>query len=327
MKVARRTPFYQPPLSPSPLPAAAMHISDIFAQHATTFSFEFFPPKNPEAADALFSAIKELEPIAPQFVSVTYGAGGSTREATNNLVVRLKSETSLDPVPHLTCVCHTEEEIAAILEKYAHAGISNILALGGDIPRDRQSYDRSKDAFRYAADLVRYTKAFNERHGGRKGGHADKRGFGISVAGFPEGHPATPNRVKEMDYLKAKVDAGADYIVTQLFFDNDLFNDFRDRCEIAGIRVPIIAGIMPVTSVKGMYAMADMALGVRFPAPLLRAINRTGGDPDAVRRVGIHWATEQARDLLDNDVKGIHFYTLNKSTATREVFLNLGFKA
>lgn len=300
-----------------------MHISDIFAKHATTFSFEFFPPKNAESADALFNAIKELEPLAPQFVSVTYGAGGSTRDATNNLVVRLKGQTRLDPVPHLTCVCHKEHEIGAILEKYARAGISNILALGGDLPKDKANYDRSQDAFRYAADLVGYIRKFNDK----KGGHPDKRGFGISVAGFPEGHPGTPNRVKEMDFLKAKVEAGADYIVTQLFFDNDTFDDFRDRCEIAGIRVPIIAGIMPVTSVKGMYAMADMALGVRFPAPLLRAINRTGGDPDAVRRVGIHWATEQARDLLDKDVRGIHFYTLNKSTATREVFLNLGFKA
>ncbi|MFT3685388.1 MAG: methylenetetrahydrofolate reductase [NAD(P)H] [Phycisphaerales bacterium] len=299
-----------------------MHISDIFAKHATTFSFEFFPPKNPESADSLFAAIKELEPLAPQFVSVTYGAGGSTRDATNNLVLRLKSQTKLDPVPHLTCVCHSEHEIAAILEKYAKAGISNILALGGDVPKDKTNYDRSQDAFRFAADLVKHIKAFNGKRV-----HPDPRGFGISVAGFPEGHPSTPNRVKEMDYLKAKVDAGADYIVTQLFFDNDIFDDFRDRCEIAGIRIPIIAGIMPVTSVKGMYAMADMALGVRFPAPLLRAINRTGGDPDSVRRVGIHWATEQARDLLDKDVKGIHFYTLNKSTATREVFLNLGFKA
>lgn len=300
-----------------------MHISDIFAKHATTFSFEFFPPKNPESADLLFNAIKELEPLKPAFVSVTYGAGGSTRDATNNLVVRLKRQTSLDPTPHLTCVCHKELEIDAILEKYARAGISNILALGGDVPRDKVDYDRSQDAFRYAADLVKHIKAFNEK----RGSHADKRGFGISVAGFPEGHPGTPNRVKEMDNLKAKVDAGADYIVTQLFFNNDEFDDFRDRCEIAGIRVPIIAGIMPVTSVKGMYAMADMALGVRFPAPLLRAINRTGGDPEAVRRVGIHWATEQARDLLDKDVRGIHFYTLNKSTATREIYLNLGFKA
>lgn len=298
-----------------------MHIRDIFAQHATTFSFEFFPPKNAEAADSLFDAIKELESLRPSFVSVTYGAGGSTRDATHNLVVRLKTQTKLDPTPHLTCVCHKDHEIDAILEKYAAAGISNILALGGDIPRDKGNYDRANDSFRYASDLVKHIKAFNAKRI-----HPDPRGFGISVAGFPEGHPGTPNRVKEMDHLKAKVDAGADYIVTQLFFNNDDFYDFRDRCTIAGIKVPIIAGIMPVTSIKGMLAMADMAQGARFPAPLLRSINRTGGDSEAVKNVGVHWATEQCRDLLDKEVRGIHLYTLNKSNATRQIYLNLGVK-
>lgn len=298
-----------------------MHIRDIFAQHATTFSFEFFPPKTPDAVESLYANMTELEELKPSFVSVTYGAGGSTREVTRDLVVRLKTRTRLEPVPHLTCVCHSEAEIKSILEQYAQAKIGNLLALGGDIPRSMPNHDRSHDAFRFAADLVRYVKQFNAT-----GQHPDPRGFGVAVAGFPEGHPGTPNRVKEMEYLKAKVDAGADYIVTQLFFDNRDFYDFRDRCDIAGIRVPIVAGIMPVSSVKGMIAMADMALGCRFPAPLLRAINRTGGDPEGVRRVGIQWATQQARELLDEQVRGIHFYTLNKSTATREIFLNLGVK-
>lgn len=298
-----------------------MHIRDIFAQHATTFSFEFFPPKTAEAAESLYASMKELEDLKPSFVSVTYGAGGSTRELTRDLVLRLKNQTRLDPVPHLTCVCHKEDEIRQLLERYAEARISNILALGGDVPRAMAGWDRGQDAFRYAADLVKFIRKFNEERR-----HSDPRGFGICVAGYPEGHPATPNRVKEMDHLKAKVDAGADWICTQLFFDNRDFYDFRDRCELAGIRVPIVAGIMPVTSVKGMVGMADMALGCRFPAPLLRAINRTGGDPDAVRRVGVHWATEQCRDLLDRQVRGIHFYTLNKGTATREIYNNLGVK-
>lgn len=305
-----------------------MHIRDIFNQHPTTFSFEFFPPKTPESAEALYVAMRELEALAPSFVSVTYGAGGSTRELTNDLVVRLKQQTTLDPIPHLTCVCHDEAAIRAVLERYAAAGISNILALGGDVPKHLPDWDRSKDAFRFASDLVKYIRAFNDRAGAGGAGpaHADPRGFGIGVAGFPEGHPGTPNRVKEMDYLKAKVDAGADYIVTQMFFDNRDFYDFRDRCDLAGIKVPILAGIMPVTSVKGLSAMAEMALGCRFPAPLLRALNRTGGDADAVRRVGVHWATEQCRDLLDRSVRGLHFYTLNRGTATREVFLNLGVR-
>jgi methylenetetrahydrofolate reductase (NADPH) len=298
-----------------------MHIQDILAQHATTFSFEFFPPKTAEAAESLYQTIAELESLRPSFVSVTYGAGGTTRDVTNDLVVRLKSETRLDPVPHLTCVCHSEAEINTILERYAKAGVGNILALGGDVPRHLPDHDRAKDAFRYAGQLVAHIKKFNAR-----GLHPDPRGFGISVAGFPEGHPNTPNRLREMDHLKAKVDAGADWICTQLFFNNDDFYDFRDRCELAGIRVPIIAGVMPVTSIKGMQAMADMALGARFPAPLLRAINRTGGDPEAVRRVGVHWATEQCRDLLDHNVRGIHLYTLNRSTATREIYNSLGVK-
>src|SRR5262249_3976189 len=144
----------------------------------------------------------------------------------------------------------------------------------------------------------------------------DARGFGVGVAGFPEGHPDTPNRLKEMDYLKAKVDAGADYVCTQLFFDNRDFYDFRERCELAGIKVPIVARIMPVTSKMGMEKMAGMALGARYPAALLRAAARCRDDA-ALRRVGVHWATEQCRDLLHNQVRGIHFYTLNRSDATR----------
>ena len=154
----------------------------------------------------------------------------------------------------------------------------------------------------------------------------DRRGFGIGVAGFPEGHPGTPNRLKEMEYLKRKVDAGADYICTQLFFSNADFYDFRERCELAGIRVPIIAGIMPITSKENLVRMAELALGARFPARLLRAIGRCGDDPNAVAKVGIHWATEQCRDLLDNQVRGIHFYTLNRSDATRQIYENLGVK-
>ena len=150
------------------------------------------------------------------------------------------------------------------------------------------------------------------------------KSFGIGVAGFPEGHPETPNRIKEMDYLKAKVDSGADYICTQLFFDNHDFFDFRDRCELAGINVPIIAGIMPVTSISGMQRMADLAAGSRFPAKLLKSIDRCNSDSDAVERVGIQYATEQCSDLLNNGVDGIHFYTLNKSKSTRGVFEALG---
>jgi methylenetetrahydrofolate reductase (NADPH) len=293
-----------------------MHIQDILQSRPTTFSFEFFPPKTDKASDELFATIAQLQTLEPSFVSVTYGAGGSTRERTHDLIVRIQRETKLTAVSHLTCVCHTEEEIAALLDRYAGSSIENILALGGDPPRTMANYERSRDAFQYAEQLVRFIRAHTPLPG--------SRGFGIGVAGFPEGHPSTPNRLNELDYLKRKVDAGADYICTQLFFSNADFYDFRERCELAGIRVPIIAGIMPITSKENLARMADLALGARFPARLLRAIGRCDDDSKAVAKVGAHWATEQCRDLLDNQVRGIHFYTLNRSDATRKIYENLG---
>jgi methylenetetrahydrofolate reductase (NADPH) len=293
-----------------------MHIQDIFQAKPTTFSFEFFPPKTDKASEDLFETIAQLQALAPSFVSVTYGAGGSTRERTHDLVVRIQRETRLTAVSHLTCVCHAGDEIAAILDRYAASAIENILALGGDPPLTMGNYDRSRDAFQYAEQLVRFIKSHTNV--------PDTRGFGIGVAGFPEGHPGTPNRLKELDHLKRKVDAGADYICTQLFFSNADFYDFRERCELAGIRVPIIAGIMPITSKENLARMAELALGARFPARLLRAIGRCDDNPKAVAKVGIHWATEQCRDLLDHQVRGIHFYTLNRSDATRQIYENLG---
>lgn len=292
-----------------------MHIAEIFARDRLTCSFEFFPPKSEQGALELFETVRRLEPLKPSFVSMTYGAGGTTRDLTHDLVLRLKQETTVDPVPHLTCISQSEEEIAHIVSRYADAKVSNILALGGDPPRDNPSYSRERDRFKRAADLVSFLQQFNAKHGHR---------FGIGVAGFPEGHPATPNRMDEMDYLKAKVDAGADFIITQLFFDNHDFFDFRERCELAGIKVPIIAGIMPITSKEGMRRMAQLALGARYPARLQRALGRCGEDKSAIARVGQHWATEQCLELIDQNVAGLHFYTLNKSSATLEIYRNLG---
>jgi methylenetetrahydrofolate reductase (NADPH) len=254
----------------------------------------------------------------PHFVSVTYGAGGSTRDLTHDLVERIQHTTKLDPIPHLTCVCHNEQEVEEILLRYAKSAIGNILALGGDRPAGI-AYDKSRDSFQHAIDLVKFIRRFNE-----SGAHPDHRGFGVGVAGFSEGHPAMPNRLLEMDYFKAKVDAGADYIVTQLFFDNRDFLDFRERCALANIHIPIIAGIMPITSISGLKRMAELAGGARFPAKLLRALQRCQSDPETVTRVGIHYALDQCHDLLDSDVAGIHFYTLNRSDATRVIFDSLG---
>jgi len=297
-----------------------MHINDIMRADFPTFSFEFFPPKTLEAAESLYQTIRDLELYMPHFVSVTYGAGGSTRDLTHDLVERIQRTTKLDPIPHLTCVCHDEKEIEAILLRYARSAIGNILALGGDRPAGI-AYDKSRDSFQHAIDLVKFIRRFNE-----SSAHPDRRGFGIGVAGFPEGHPATPNRLLEMDYFKAKVDAGADYVITQLFFDNRDFLDFRERCALADIHIPIIAGIMPITSMNGFKRIAELAGGARFPSKLLRALQRCQDDPEMVKRVGVDFALEQCHDLLDNNIAGIHFYTLNRSDATRIIFDSLGIK-
>jgi len=298
-----------------------MHIADILERDSTTFSFEFFPPATDTGWDALFQRISDFESLRPSFVSVTYGAGGSTRQKTHDVVVRLHEQTRLDPIPHLTCVCHSCDDVNEILRRYAEAGISNILALRGDRPKDRPDYSFAEAEFRFAADLVQCIRRFND-----SGAHDDPRGFGIGVAGFPEGHPEAPNRLSEMDHLKAKVDAGADAITTQMFFDNRAFYDWCDRCAIAGITVPLIAGIMPITSIKGMKRMAELSGGTNFPAALQRAIYRAQDDDEAVERVGVHWATEQCRDLLEHGVRGIHFYTLNRSEATKRIYQTLGAK-
>jgi len=287
-----------------------MLVKDILASAKTSFSFEFFPPKTPDAWENLFLHIKDLIPLHPSYVSVTYGAGGSTRDRTHELVVRLKKETDLTVVSHLTCVGSTGDELRQILAKYRAVGVRNILALRGDKPKGKDKGHTPVEAFANAAEMVAFIKEqFPE--------------MSIGVAGFPEGHPETPNRLTEIEHLKAKIDAGADYIVTQLFFDNRDFYDFCERCELAGINVPIVAGIMPITSRQGMVRMAELAGGARLPARLLKAVARVQDD-DYVEKVGIHWATEQVRDLLDHKVRGIHFYTLNSSKATLKIYESLG---
>jgi len=282
-----------------------MHIADILKQPGTHFSFEFFPPKTEAASKTLFESIKELTPIQPSYVSVTYGAGGSTRELTRELVVRLQQEAQLTVVAHLTTVGSSRDEIRGLLETYTASGIENIMALRGDPPKG-QAFVQAENGFAYAGELVAFIKQ-----------HFPK--LGIGVAGFPEGHPATPNRLKEMDYLKQKVEAGADYICTQLFFDNNDFYDFCERCEIVGIKVPIIAGLMPVTSRNSLARTAELALGARVPAGLLRAVLRAEDD-QTVEEVGVLWATRQAFELFDRKVAGIHFYTLNRSRPTLKIY-------
>jgi len=289
-----------------------MLVTSILNNTATTFSFEFFPPRNDAAWDHLFHTISDLMPLKPSWVSVTYGAGGSTRENTHQLVMRIKRETDLTVVSHLTCVESNQEDILKILKRYTANGIENILALRGDPPAGHCTWSAPPNGFTHASDLVTFIKK-----------HFPDTGIG--VAGFPEGHPETPNRLKEIDYLKAKVDSGADYIITQLFFNNRDFYDFCERCDLAGINIPIIAGIMPIITKSGMIRMAELAAGVRFPARLMRAVNQAEST-EVIEKIGIEWATDQVRDLIDNKVRGVHFYTLNNARATLRIYKALGVK-
>lgn len=284
-----------------------MHINEIFASEGVPISFELFPAKTQKGERLLHETIKDLDTLEPAFISVTYGAGGGTRKKTLALVSHLLEETDTPVVSHLTCVDTTVEQTGYIVDGLVEAGTSNIMALRGDPPKGVRTFSPHAGGFTYAAELVRFLR---ERH----------PTLGIGVAGFVEGHPATPNRLEELDHLKAKVDAGADYICTQLFFDNRDFYDFVERARRVGIDVPIVAGVLPITSAKSMRRMAGLAAGARFPAPLLKKIDRAVPHGEsAVAEEGVEWAVEQVSDLLENGVDGVHLYTLNKSGPTRQI--------
>lgn len=288
-----------------------MRIGELLKARGPTFSFEFFPPKSDDAVEGLVGRATELAKLRPSFVSVTYGAGGSTRDRTRDLVVRLRNQVGLNTAAHLTCVGHSREELTDLLEHYRRQGIKNIVALRGDAPDARQGFVAHEGGFSYACELVELIR----------GSFGDA--FAIAVAGYPEGHPETPNKLADMDNLKRKVDAGADAVFTQLFFDNRDFYDFRERCELLGIKAPVVAGIMPVLSWKGISRMAGLC-GARIPAKLLSRLQRVSDNDEAVAAIGVDWAVQQCRDLLDNQVRGIHFYTLNRSGATLEIYRRLG---
>jgi methylenetetrahydrofolate reductase (NADPH) len=289
-----------------------MLISEILEKTRPTFSFEFFPPKNREASEELYQTISTLAPLEPSFVTITYGAGGTTRELTRDLVIRLQRDNKLSVVSHLTAVNAGQDEIYSILQKYNENGVYNMMALRGDPPKGAVQFVPCANGFCHAADMVAFIKTSFPN-------------MCVGVAGYPEGHPESRNRLQEMDYLKAKVDAGADYIITQLFFDNRDYFDFVERCELSGIKVPILPGILPITSQKSMQRMSDLAAGVRFPAKLIKALARAE-DEETFAKVGVHWATQQVLDLLHNDVRGIHFYTFNKSRFTLSIYDSLGLK-
>jgi len=284
-----------------------MKISELLRQVNRSISFEFFPPKTKEGEEALFKTIKELEHINPTFVSVTYGAGGSTRDRTRNIVKKIHERTSLTVMAHLTCIGHTKKELLEILQDYRNIGIQNILALRGDIPVNVENFHIPEDGCKFANELVELIRTeFNDW-------------FSIGVAAYPEGHPESPNLERDVYYFKKKVEAGADFAITQMFFDNRYFYDYLELCEKEGIDIPIIPGIMPITNFKQIRKFALMC-GATIPEPLVKKLEKVQDKNEEVEKIGIEFAVKQCEDLLENGVKGLHFYTLNKSKATIEIY-------
>lgn len=283
-----------------------MRIADVLQKGRPVFSFEFFPPKTDEAAEQLQRTIAELEPLAPDYVSVTYGAGGSTRDRTIDLVTRIKRETGIEAMAHLTCVGSTRDELEGIVSRLADGGVDNLLALRGDPPKGEKAFVPTEGGCHFANELV---SLIRERFGDR---------FCVGGAGYPEKHVECANPAVDLTNLKRKVDAGAEFIVTQLFFDNRRYFEFVDNARACGITVPIIAGIMPITN-AGQVERFTMMCGASLPFKLASEMDRRRNDPKAVMQLGVAQATAQCLDLLQNGAPGIHFYTLNRSTATRQV--------
>lgn len=278
-------------------------VSDLLAA-GRTFSFEFFPPKDDATQLTLGRTIAELEPLQPSFVSVTYGAGGTTRERTRNVVTWVAKETAITPMAHLTCQGHVRGEITEILDDYRSAGIENIMALGGDPPAD--AADRRPSDYRYAADLVADVAATGA--------------FSIGVAAHPEVHPSSPDRATDRRHLAAKL-ATADFAVTQFFFDAHHYVELVNELVDLGVTKPVLPGIMPITNAKQIARMARLS-GAELPAWIVQTIERYE-DPADVRRVGVELASELCGALLDAGAPGLHFYTMNRSSATREIYANL----
>jgi len=286
-----------------------MKIKELMARPGRHISFEFFPPKTSEDEDQLFGVIAELEALNPAFVSVTYGAGGGTMKNTTNVVVRLKRETSLTPMPHLTCVDQSADELKKILEDYKEQGIENVLALRGDPPKGSEKFVTPRDGFCYAIDLVELAIAVG--------------GYSIGVAVYPEGHNESPSLERDMFYTKQKIDAGADFAITQMFFDNRFFYDFMGRAEKAGISIPIIPGIMPVTDIEKIKRFSKMS-GATLPPSLVEGMEKAKS-ADEAHRIGVDFATRQCQDLWQNGVRYFHFYTLNRSQTVTEILRSLGW--
>jgi methylenetetrahydrofolate reductase (NADPH) len=288
----------------------ASTISELLASGERSYSFEFFPPKTADGERHLWQAIRELESLRPTFVSVTYGAGGSTRETTVRITERLATETTLTPMGHLAVVGHSAAELRHVVALYADAGIRNVLAIRGDPPGDPLGeWHPHPEGFSYTADLVRLVKSVGE--------------FCVGVAAFPEKHPRSPDVDSDVEFFLRKCRAGADFAITNMFFYAEDYAAMRDRVAKRGGTLPILPGIMPVLNVRGIERSAELS-GARFPVELAEQMHAVEDDPDAVRAIGVEHATRLCEQLLAEGAPGLHFYTLNRSTATREIYRELG---
>lgn len=290
-----------------------MRITEILKAGYPSFSFEFFPPKSAEGEANLWAALQDLKELRPSFVSVTYGAGGSTRQKTVELTRRIKHELQIEAMAHLTCVGAGQAELRGVLEELKGSGIENVLALRGDPPKGQNKFEASEGGFRYASELTEFVKA----------GGWD---FCLGGAAYPEGHVECASKYQDLHHLKRKVDAGAQFLITQLFFDNRHYFDFVDRCRSVGINVPIIPGIMPITNVDQIRRFTEMC-GATIPPLLMEEMEKRRQQPERVHELGVAHATIQCLGLLQGGAPGVHFYTLNKSTATREILAALRMNA
>jgi methylenetetrahydrofolate reductase (NADPH) len=284
-------------------------VRELFAAGGRSFSFEFFPPKDEQGTAQLWRALRELEPLHPTFVSVTYGAGGTTRDRTVGITHRIARETTMVPMAHLTCVGHTREELRSVIGAYADAGIRNILVLRGDPPGGPGTpWTATPDGLTYATELVELVRSLGS--------------FSVGVAAFPEGHREAACLGDDVRVLRAKQDAGAEFAITDMFFRASDYFGLLDRAAMAGVDIPILPGIMPITNLGQVRRMAELS-GRDVPAEVVARVARHEGDPEAVRAAGIEVASELCETLLAGDAPGLHFYTLNRSKATREIYANL----
>ena len=285
-----------------------MKISDVFRTNEQTFSFEFSPPKTLEDVEQLFTRARKLQPLGPHFISVTYGAGGSTRRNTIDLVARFQDELAILGMSHLTCVGHSQADLREILQDIGSRGIENIMCLRGDPPQGQDSFTPAPDGFAHAQELVSLTRSSDD--------------FCIGVAGYPEPHPDCPDKDLDLRHLKDKVDCGADFVTTQLFYDNRDYFDFVKRARQIGITCRIIPGIMPIINYRQIVRIANLC-GAVIPHELHRRLEPLADDPQASREIGVDWAWRQCEELLAGGAPGIHFYTMNRSFATQRIFERL----